>query len=43
MEAVDVDGITKRELLEYAKENNVPGISAADNKADIIKKIKSNR
>lgn len=35
--------MTKAQLLSYAKENNVSEISAADNKADIIKKIKSNR
>jgi hypothetical protein len=32
--------MTKRELLEYAKENGVSGVSAAMNKADILAVIK---
>ena len=38
--AVDVDEMTKAQLLEYAKENGIAGVSAAMNKADILAVIK---
>lgn len=38
--AVDFDGMTKAQLLEYAKENGISGVSAAMNKADILAAVK---
>ena len=38
--AVDFDGMTKAQLLEYAKENGIAGVSAAMNKADILAAVK---
>ena len=35
-----VDGMTKAQLLEYAKENGIAGVSAAMNKADILAAVK---
>lgn len=32
--------MTKAELLAYAKENNISGVSSAMLKADILRKIK---
>lgn len=40
-ETVDFDGMTKAQLLEYAKENGISGGSAAMNKADILAVVKS--
>lgn len=40
-ETVDFDGMTKAQLLEYAKENGISGVSAAMNKADILAVVKS--
>jgi hypothetical protein len=37
---VDFDGMTKAQLLEYAKENGISGVSAAMNKADILTAVK---
>jgi hypothetical protein len=37
---VDFDGMTKAQLLEYAKENGIAGVSAAMNKADILAAVK---
>ena len=39
-EGVDFDGMTKAQLLEYAKENGIAGVSAAMNKADILAAVK---
>ena len=39
-EAVDLDGMTKEQLLEYAKEHGISGVSAAMKKADILEAIK---
>lgn len=38
--AVDFGGRTKAQLLEYAKENGIAGVSAAMNKADILAAVK---
>lgn len=38
--AVDLDGMTKAQLLEYAKENGIAGVSAAMSKADILETLK---
>lgn len=38
--AVDFDGMTKAQLLDYAKENGIAGVSAAMNKADILAAVK---
>ena len=40
-ETVGFDGMTKAQLLEYAKENGISGVSAAMNKADILAVVKS--
>lgn len=40
-ETVDFDGMTKAQLLEYAKENGISGVSAAMNNADILAVVKS--
>lgn len=39
-EGVDFDGMTKAQLLEYAKENGIAGVSAAMSKADILATVK---
>lgn len=42
IEAADVlDGMTKAELLEYAKTNEIEGVNQAMNKAEIIEAIKA--
>ena len=38
--SVDLDGMTKAELLEYAEANGIPGVSSAMYKADILVVIK---
>ncbi len=38
--AVDFDGMTKAQLLDYAKEHGIAGVSAAMNKADILAAVK---
>lgn len=40
-ETVDFDGMTKAQLLEYAKVHGISGVSAAMNKADILAVVKS--
>jgi hypothetical protein len=37
---VDFDGMTKAQLLEYAKEHGIAGVSAAMSKADILAAVK---
>lgn len=39
--ALDLDYMTKSELLDYAEENGVEGVNSAMKKADIIEAIKN--
>lgn len=39
-ESRDLDSMTKAELLAYAKEKNISGVSSAMLKADILSRIK---
>lgn len=39
-ETVDFDDMTKAQLLDYAKEHGIAGVSAAMNKADILTAVK---
>lgn len=40
-EPVDLDGMTKAELLAYAAENGITGVSSSMLKADILAAIKA--
>lgn len=37
---VDLDSMTKAELLEYAEQNNISGVNSSMLKADILSTIK---
>ncbi len=39
-EAVDLDGMTKAELLDYAQDNGISGVNGGMLKADILAEIK---
>lgn len=39
--AVDLDSMTKAQLLAYAEENGIEGVSSSTLKADILATIKS--
>lgn len=42
IESADIlDGMTKAELLEYAKENEIEDVNSSMNKAEIIEAIKA--
>ncbi len=43
MEPVDLDSMTKAELLEYAQANGIPGVSGSMLKADILETIKGGK
>lgn len=40
MELVDLDSMTKAELLEYAQANGIQGVSGSMHKADIVDAVK---
>lgn len=40
-ESVNLDGMTKAQLLEYAAEKGIPGVSSSMLKADILAAIKA--